>query len=77
LGLCDKYNSVHAIHAESEIVAYPNPSNGAVTLSSSEVIASVAVYNSVGQLIYEAAPRNTQYQLALSVKDCCWCMLNL
>ncbi len=68
LGLCDKYNSVHAIHAESEIVAYPNPSNGAVTLSSSEVIASVAVYNSVGQLIYEAAPRNTQYQLALSVK---------
>jgi hypothetical protein len=53
----------HNDMATGKLFVYPNPSNGKFTLSSEKVIESIAVYDLLGKVVYESAPKATTTQL--------------
>ncbi len=45
----------------NQLSIYPNPTSGPITISSTKNIDEVKVTNVLGQLIYEAQPKQTQF----------------
>jgi hypothetical protein len=50
----------------NRLSVYPNPSGGRITIASTKTIDEVKVTNVLGQLIYEAQPKQTYFNLELN-----------
>jgi len=51
---------------KSDLVIYPNPSSGNLTLQSASEIGTIEVYNSLGALVYKTNAKDTRVQIDLS-----------
>lgn len=64
---CNTSGIFEAAAKSGKVSAYPNPSNGLVTLSASSAIASVEVYNALGELVDSRSfGKNAEQQIDLS-----------
>ncbi|HKR06252.1 MAG TPA: T9SS type A sorting domain-containing protein [Bacteroidia bacterium] len=50
---------------DDEIIIYPNPSDGKVTIESPDIIDEIKITNESGQLIYQVKPNETDFSLQL------------
>ncbi len=51
--------------ANNEIIIYPNPSDGKVTIESMDVMDEIKITNESGQVVYRANPNETDFSLQL------------
>lgn len=66
---CSCPTSVNEIDNSVSVIAYPNPSTaGSLTISSSEVIMNVEIYNVIGQEMIRNQGNNTDKQMQISTE---------
>ena len=53
-------------HSVNNLKIYPNPVKDIITIANSEVINTVELYNSIGQLVLSSAPNATQFTLNIN-----------
>ena len=59
---CDKATAIKQVTDNKYLLEiYPNPTSGTTTISSSKNIDNIKVFDLLGQLVYEATPKQTQF----------------
>ena len=59
-------SGIEQVAVNNQLLVYPNPSSGAVTVSSTKQIDEIKITGVTGQLVYEARPKQTRFNFELN-----------
>jgi alpha-tubulin suppressor-like RCC1 family protein len=66
LGLCEPVSDIKENTNSIELFAYPNPTNGLTSISSNEIIHSIAVFDYLGHMIFSTNKNSMSAQIDLT-----------
>jgi hypothetical protein len=63
---CNSSGIMKQLNSDDHLLVYPNPGNGNFTISSANNLGLIRIYNSIGELVYEAQAETTTQEINIS-----------